>query len=267
MMPTEADSGHVARTLRTLELLAERPRSTAELADELSVHPRTVRRLMSRFITEGYAEGGEPEGREYRATVKVVALAGHVLSRTDLVRVATPYVARLRDLANESAHLSVPRSEAVIHLVREISQNAVVVVPRLGDLVPYHSTAVGKALLAFLPEQEARVGTQPMQRLTDHTIVGLADLLLEIATVRQSGYAVEDLENETTVRGAAAPILDHTSAAIGALGVVAPASRLHSEDLHRIGRTTADLAAELSAALGFSGTRISSPLTANSFDV
>ena len=253
MPATDAESRHVARTLRALELLAERPRSRSELAAELGVHPRTVRRLINRLVAEGYVAGSGPEGREYEVTLKIVALAGRVLEKTDVVRIAFPYVTRLRNLTGEAAHLSVPGETAVMHLVQETTESVVMVKPRLGEQVPYHSTAVGKALLTFLPERWEHLRAGPLERFTEHTIVDAADLLVELATVRQRGYAVDNLENSVDLRGVAAPVFDHSGAAIGALGISAPSSRLLPEQLPELGQTVADVAGALSAALGFAG--------------
>ena len=136
MMETKDGSQHIARTLRALELLSERVQSESELADVLRVHPRTARRLLERLSAEGYATqtGVEPE---YTATLKIVTLAGLVLGRTDLLRVAFPYVVRLRNRTGEASHLSVPSARAVVHLQQETGESPVMVKPNLGEQVPY----------------------------------------------------------------------------------------------------------------------------------
>ncbi len=247
----EVEARHVVRTLRALELLALRPRSQAELARELGVHPRTARRLLGRLQAEGYV-ARENKGRpEFAATLKIVALAGHVIDRTDIVRTALPFVSRLRAETGEGAYLSIPGDDAVMHLVHEPAENVVMVKPRLGEQAPYHATAFGKALLAHLPERLEYVLGCSLERWTPYTIVESADLLIELATVRERGYATDDRENSLDVRSVAASVFAHSGDAVAALGVSAPATRLSAQDLPRVGALVAEAALSLSAALGF----------------
>jgi DNA-binding IclR family transcriptional regulator len=96
------EAWHVARTLRTMELLATRPRSAPELADALGVHVRTARRVLTRLESEGYVTVTEDRRRRYRPTMRVVALAGLVMERAELTAVAVPQW-RLRRRCSASA--------------------------------------------------------------------------------------------------------------------------------------------------------------------
>ena len=150
LVESKDGSQHVARTLRALELLSERPRTESEFAEALHIHPRTVRRLISRLVAEGYAAPTGPQG-EFTATLRLVTLAGRILERTELVRLAFPYVVELRNRTGEASHLSVAAERAVTHLLQETGENIVMVKPNLGEQVPFHCSAVGKVLLAHLP--------------------------------------------------------------------------------------------------------------------
>ncbi len=246
------EARHVVRTLRALELLTARSLSAPELAAELDVHVRTARRLLQRLADEGYV-AGEARGRRYSATMKVVGLAGRVLDRTDLVRVAFPFVTRLRNQAREAAHLSVPTETAVMHLIQETGESIVMVKPRLGEQVPYHATAVGKALLAYLPEQWDRLRDRPLESFTERTIVDPADLLVELVVIRERGCAFDDQENSLDLRCVAAPVFDFSAKVVGSLGISAPVSRLMPEDFSRVGVVVIEVAGALSQALGFDG--------------
>ena len=250
MLKTE--SWHVVRTLRVLECLALRPHTEVELARQLEVHPRTVRRLARRLIAEGYAIESSP--RVYVATLRIVALAGHIVERTDLVRTAFPYVVSLRNRTGEAAHLSVPSDNEVIHLVQETGKSVVTVKPRLGEQVPYHCTAVGKALLAYLSAQYEHISDNSLQRFTEHTIVNRADLLRELATIRERGYATDDREYSLELRCVAAPVFSASGGVVAAIGISAPSSRLLVKHFSGMGKIVAQTALELSGALGFAFT-------------
>jgi len=248
---TTAESSHVVRTLRALEALALGPCTTTRLATELDAHPRTIRRLLARLVEEGYATHTGAARGEFVATLKLVALAGHVIERTDLVRTAFPYVARLRNATGEAAQFSVPGEEGVLHLVQETGESVVMVKPRLGEQVPYHCTASGKALLAYLPERLQRVLAGDLERFTEHTIVDRGDLLLELAAIRERGYAVDELELSLDLRCVAAPVRDHSGAVVGCIGISAPSLRLAAEQVEPVADSVVQTAAALSQTLGF----------------
>ena len=246
----KTESWHVARTLRALELLSERPFSETDLAHELKVHPRTARRLLARLVTEGYVAQARL-GTGYTATLKVVTLAGRVIERTDLVRTAFPYVVALRNRTGEASHLSVPGEEKVIHLIQETGESVVMVKPRLGEQVPYHCTAVGKALLAYLPEHCERLLGHRLQQFTKYTIVDPAALRSELRKTRERGYAFDDREYSLELRCVAAPVFAASGELVAAIGVSAPASRLPTRQSSNTGKVVLETSNELSEALGF----------------
>jgi DNA-binding IclR family transcriptional regulator len=252
---SSVESAHVVRTLRVLEALAERSPTASDLATELEVHPRTIRRLLARLVDEGYATPVPGQRGTHAATLKLVALAGHVLDRTDLVRVAFPYVAQLRNATGEAAHFSIPSDGGVLHLVQETGESVVMVKPRLGEQVPYHCTASGKALLAHLPERVEQVLTAGLPAYTERTLTDPAALLLELTRVRARGYAVDDMELSEDLRCVAAPVRDHTGAAIGCVGVSAPALRLALEDVPLVATSVVEVADAFSRTLGFAARR------------
>lgn len=246
---SDASSYHVTRTLRTLELLSQRPRTAPDVAEALQVHPRTARRLLSQLVADGYVEQAGYRG-EYALTLKIVALAGPVVDRTDLVRVAFPYVVRLRNETGETSHFGVPREGGVMHLAQESGESIVSVTSRLGDVRPYHSTAIGKAVLANSPQMWKPVIEAGLARYTERTIVDPADLLLELNATRERGYSVDDGENDLELRCCAAPVFGQGGEVVAALGMSAPASRLERDRLPAVGAIVAGVAQQLSGALG-----------------
>lgn len=246
----EFEPYHVTRTMRTLELLAERPLTQAALADALQIHRRTARRLLAPLVDAGYAVRVGDRRPQYAATLKLVRLAGAVVERADLVKVAFPHVVRLRDLTGEAAHLCVAREDGVMHLVEETGDSVVTVKPAVGEVVPYHCTAVGKALLAHRVELLKSVFAGGLRRFTEHTIVDPAELLYQLTQVREQGCALDDREYHLELRCLAAPVFDRSHQAIGAIGVSGPASRLRPEDVPQISETVVSAAAQLSQALG-----------------
>jgi DNA-binding IclR family transcriptional regulator len=243
------EAWHVTRTMRSLELLAVKPRSAVEVANVLGVHPRTARRLLNRLVVEGYVTRGGPQRRQFAMTLKLVSVAGHALERADLVREALPFVQRLRDDARATARLSVPSYRSAMPLVHEEAADRAPL-PQLGRKLPCHACAPGKALLAYRTPWCEAVLTHPLEAHTERTIIDAADLLVELAAVRERGYAAEHDEFETGSGGIAAPVFDHNGEAIAALGIDVPAARVLAEE-PQLARAVTRAAAALSEALGY----------------
>lgn len=248
------DGGHVARILQCLEALASGPCTTNDLANGLGVHRRTVLRTLKSMIELGYASiVGQDNGQPlYRATLKLTTLAQGVTAGSDLREMSAPFVSRVRDATNESAHLSVGVTGGVRHLVQAEGGGLVMVWPRTAELVSYHATAVGKAILAFDEQLLRRVATH-LVAYTQRTIITEHRLRDELARIRQSRVSVDDQENNVELRCVASPVFD-SSGVIGALGVSAPASRFGTASVRSAGREVRAAAAELSAQLGHRAT-------------
>jgi DNA-binding IclR family transcriptional regulator len=241
------EAWHVSRTLRALEFVALGPRSAGDVADALGIHVRTARRLLERLVEEGYLARQPGPRRHYVSTMRVVALAGHVVEHNELVRVARPFLARLQAECGQVAHLTVPSLLSVLCALHEMG-GGTTTHPSLGERVPAHATAAGKALLGARPEWRRHVLAQPLERFTIRTLVDSRVLEEDVLVARMSGYAVEDGEYREGIRAVAAPVFSHTGEAVGALGV---AGELEAARLHQLGKVAAQMAAGLSEALGF----------------
>jgi IclR family transcriptional regulator, acetate operon repressor len=245
------EAWHVTRTLRAMELLAIQPRSAPELADALGVHVRTARRVLKRLESEGYVIVSEGRRRRYRPTMRVVALAGQVVERAELTRIAVSHVSALREELGEGCHMCVPSHLFALCLVHAPAGTADTPRPQLRELVPCHCTAAGKALLAWRDAWREAVLEQRLESFTERTTVGPEALRRELARTVARGYAVEDREFDPDTRGLAAPVFADTGEAVAALAVAAPVSRLPAERYGEIGAAVTRAAAALSAELGF----------------
>ncbi len=246
---SEAESDRVAQTLRALEFFAAEPATHIDLATKLGVHPRTARRLMSRLQAEGYLSAADAE-RRHTVTMKLVSLAGRIVVRTALVQVAVPYVVQLRNLTDEASHLCVPREEGAMHLIQESGHNAVMVRSQVGEIAPYPRTAVGKALLAHMPEQLEVELKRCLSAGAASAVCG-EGLIAELERIRTCGWAGDDREHDPDLCCIAAPVFDHAGQVVGALGMSAPATRLRLDQFSDCGETVKKIADALSVALGY----------------
>lgn len=246
---TAPESWHVSRTLRALELLAFGPRSAVEVAEAAGIHERTARRLLHRLIDEGYVRRLPAQRAGYAATLRLLAVAGHLAEHSALTQTSRPYVARLRDQTDYTTRLAVPSYRSVLIIVQEPGAGPAASAVRFGEQLPCHATALGKALLAHRPRWQDDVLSQPLQAETERTITSVERLRGELEKVREHGVAVGRGEFRADVSALAAPIFDDTGTAIAALGIAVPHGQLTQDRLPQLADVVTSHAASISSAL------------------
>jgi IclR family acetate operon transcriptional repressor len=127
----------------------------------------------------------------------------------------------------------------------------------IGQSDAAHATATGKAMLAWLPEEQIRriVGSQGMTRFTDNTVTDFGEFLEALRLVRRSGYAVDREEFQPGVICIGAAIRDHVGAVVGAISASTPSMRANQDHLDRMRDEVVAAANALSAELGEPGSR------------
>jgi IclR family acetate operon transcriptional repressor len=128
---------------------------------------------------------------------------------------------------------------------------------RVGKRSPAHATAIGKALMSRLSDDEvrARYGNRALERRTPRTVRRVGSLLEHLGQARAEGWAADAEELEPGLRCVAAPVTDHTGVVVAAVGLSGPAGRLTPAVIAGLGRDLRATAAEISAALGAPGGR------------
>jgi DNA-binding IclR family transcriptional regulator len=150
----------------------------------------------------------------------------------DLRETAHPHLVALRDRTRETTQIAILDHWQVVYLERMISPFPVGVMrSRAGAILPAYCTALGKTLLAFMPEAEveAWAATQKFPALTPSTITSGRRLLKELRVIRHRGYGIDDEEREKGVRCLAAPIQNHHGEVVAAVSIAGPIDRLPRE--------------------------------------
>lgn len=242
------------RTLDLLELLAERTGglTLTEMTEALAVPKNTVFRIATTLVLRGYAERDE-NAKTYRLTRSLLRLGHHALGGEDLVRLAAPVLARLRDESGETALLGTLSGTRGIVLDQMPSPQPVKVVVEIGHAFPLLTAAPAKALLAFLPSEkrDPLLATIRFERKTRHTLRSAAAYRRELVAVSRTGYALDRGEESDSYRCAAAPVFNHRGEAVAALWISGPADRLPAARLAEQGTRVKRHAGELSRRLGF----------------
>ena len=244
----------VDRAIGILDLLAQGGwRTGAEVARELKVHRSTALRLLGTLERHALVERDRRTAR-YRLGRRLAQLASVVTGEFDLRDVARPVCERLAAAAGETATLDVLVGDVIVPIEQATASTSVVSVSWLGRRTPAHSTASGKAILAFGPVAvRERLLAEPMERLTPHTIIDRGELEAQLDEARRVGIARTHEELEVGLDAIAAPVFGADGEVVAALDVSGPSHRLRAAV--ELDRLTRDGAAELSRRLGHRGKR------------
>ena len=246
------------RAAAILEEIAAHPEgiALADLCRNVGLHSSTTFHLVRTLVQLGFASQ-LPESRKYRIGRKLFSLAAGALDENELVARATPLLEVLADQTGETSHFAIRSGDEIVIVARIDGPGMFQVANHAGGVRPGNATAIGKVLLASLaPEQLERwFAGAPLQRLTPKTIVERDELLTELADVRRSGIAFDDGEYSPELRCLAVPVYDFRGRIAGAIGISGPMWRLSLKSLQDKSRQVFDVAARLSAELGYHGAK------------
>ena len=228
----------------------------AEVARRAEIDNATAFRFLNTLVEIGYVN--QVEGtRKFRLALKVLDLGFNAIARSDLRERARPILRGLTGTINEAASVGVLDGPDVIYVERVQAGLARLGVDiRIGSRVPAYSTAVGHAILAWLPPsaQISILQSRPRKQLTETTPTDLDVLLARLAEVRRRGYAVSDQETVSGVYVLAAPVLDIDGIPLAGLSIAAPAFQTTLKDFENAGaRPVMQAARELSLSLQTTG--------------
>jgi DNA-binding IclR family transcriptional regulator len=152
----------------------------------------------------------------------------------------------------DTVHLAVLDRGDVIYIDKIESPSRVQMVSHIGGRVPAHCTGLGKAMLAYLGQDEIRriVEERGLALYTPATIVSMDALTAELSAVRARGYAVDEGEHESMVRCVAAPIRDSRTQVVGAVSATTVVTGWEAEHRAAMTRAVVEVARSISATLG-----------------
>src|SRR5829696_5772715 len=185
--------------------------TAAEVAARAGLDRGTAFRLIHTLVGLGYLRAVPDGGRRFRLTLKCLELGHSVLAAGDLPGHAEPLLRELVPAVADAGSLGVLDRGEVIYLARvDAGLERHGVVRRPGSRIGAYATALGQAILAWLPQQEqvAHLESVARVKLSERTLTDLDALLARLAEVRARGYAISDGENAYGLVTVAAPVLD-----------------------------------------------------------
>jgi DNA-binding IclR family transcriptional regulator len=241
------------RAFAVLDLLgeSETPLGLAQVASSLQLHKSTAHRFL--MVLEKHRMVERTVGGKFRLGLRLFDLGNRAIEQYDLRERAQPHLRRLVAETEETAHLCILEGAHVIYIDKIEPARSVRMITRIGASNPVHCTSVGKAMLAFLPEERLTdiLGRLRFERYTNHTLSTVEALRAEIEKTRRRGYAVDDEEFEEGLRCIAVPVLDAQRLPVAAVSVSGPSFRVTAQKLPSIANHLLQCVRGISMDMGF----------------
>ncbi|MGQ9600652.1 MAG: IclR family transcriptional regulator [Anaerolineae bacterium] len=244
----------VEKTLDILEFLGQNNQEFGlpELSQALRIPKVTLFRYLHTLEQRKYVRKN-PENDKYVLGLKILELSSHALDSLSVHEVALPYMRELQSRFEETVNLAVLEGAEVVYIEILESPRAFKMSSHVGGRELPHSTSLGKAMLAFLPDEEVKqiVKVKGLPKRTENTISTEDQLQDELAAIRQRGYAIDDEENEIGARCVGVPIFDRRGRAIAAISLSGPAFRFSPAEVEAMGTALQNAAARISERIGY----------------
>lgn len=249
-MATEK-SGTVGKALGLLTLLGDYPEgATVGQIAAVGGYPfSTVYRLLNTLVSTGFASF-DPQQKKYRLGLRVYQLGQKVASTRGFEGVAAPILQRLTKATGESSILGVLDGTHFL-TVRKVDGQQFRITTDPGDHGSLHTSAIGKALLAFADTatRERLLETLELTPRTEHSLTDRDELRRQTERIREQGWAGQQEENDVGMAAIAVPVLSSSQRLIAAVALAAPLFRTDLTGLQRclpaLRQAAADLALEL----------------------
>lgn len=180
--------------------------SASEIVAKVGLPRPVVRRILLTFEHLGYVRS---QHGVWSLTPRILELGAGYFGAASLPEIAHPIMSDLVESTGETCSVGVLDGTDVIHVARVEDRRPLPDAVRVGMRLPAHATALGKVLLASLPEEalDDYFATAPLERHTPQTITDPVVLQARLAGVRSRGYDVSVEELHPGMVAAAVPIL------------------------------------------------------------
>ena len=245
----------VDRALLLLETIAEAggEATLTDLSKRTGLNISTCHHLLATLIQRGFA--AKVPGRRLYALGSRIHFLGHTCLQVDLPRRAQPYLETVNRATGETVHLAALQGDAVVTVAVRAARHALRADSgKIGKAEAPHAMSLGKAILAWLPEDEIRrMLTGGMKRYTDNTITEFSDFIESLRIVRRYGYAIDREEYRPGVICVGAAIRDQAGTVIGAISASTPTLRADERHIALMCSEICAATRALSAEFGDSG--------------
>ena len=243
----------IEKALDLLELLAEKESlNLLELA-ELTNRPKSsLFRIITTLENRGYITRSESNDK-YCLGIKILDLSKKFLESNNIRHAALAEMNGLLDKYGESVNLGILKDGEITYVEVLEGTHQLRFKDEVGSKAPFHATAMGKVILAYLSDEEMNQFLQQenMAAFTPYTIVNLAELKKQLPEIKKVGYAVDTQENVLGVKCIAAPIFNMYGKVDAAISLSGTIHRINDGNIDAISKDVVFAAKNISRKMGF----------------
>ena len=246
-----APVGVVGKVIQILERLDQAPAGLLlrEIVTSTNINKSTAYRFLSHLESEGYVFR-DSEGY-YMVGPKLARLGNGATYQATLCRTSAGILEKLCTDTGETVNLAVLDGSEILYLSVFESQHTFRMVSEVGRRRPLYCTALGKAVLAYLPPEQQKkiISATSYERFTPHTICSAEELDKDLHKIHRRGYALDDEETVVGARCIAVAILNRDHKVIGGISVSGPVVRVTKRQIPEIAALLRSAAEEVARRL------------------
>jgi len=222
----------LARGLHVIRAFAgvDQRLTIADVSRATGLTRAVVRRCLYTLRELGYAA---TDGRAYFLQPRILNLGYAYLSTAPVPIAAQPVLEEMSEMLGEASSVAVLDDGAVVYVARAATKRIMSVTLGVGSRLPAYCTALGRALLAYLSEEQVATELAKVEFVahTKHTVTSRKELEELLVAVRTDGYALNDQELEIGLRSIAVPVRNVVGTVVAAMNVSTQASRVSHREL------------------------------------
>lgn len=231
----ETPAGHIQSLEKGLRILDEfieapAPLKLADIVRRFDMDRASAFRFLQTLEHRGFLRK-DPVTKEYDVGGRIYYWASRLREKTRLIDTFHDQLQRLASVTRQTTHLGLFVNDRVLLADFALSDSLISIRHVIGVLEPLYSSAVGKAVLAFLPQarQEALIGRMEFVRFTNNTITNADALRIDLAVTRERGYALDKNETHEGLTCVARPIFDAQGLPVASMGITCVTALIGSE--------------------------------------
>ena len=221
------------RALTILEYIAKKPEGVSfkEICDISGLPKSSTHNLVQTLCNMNYLQK-KGNYNEYQIGLKAFEVGSSYLSTNPFFSAAKGIVENISKECRQTAHLGILVGTDVLYLYKFDSNQSLRIASEIGKRMPAHATAIGKALLAGLSDEELQnlYSGYAFNHITKNTIVSFSVLLEQIENIRKTQFATEKEESSPFIQCIAVPILNRQKKTIAAISVSYPVYQKEADE-------------------------------------
>jgi DNA-binding IclR family transcriptional regulator len=242
------------RVLQIMEYVAAQRDgfSHTDLAKALEIPKSSLTGLLRDLVSTGYLHKNQETG-VFTIGVQVLTLANAYLRGVNIVRLGQPIIGSLFSQINEYSMLCIASELEYVIVCAESVPTPVAHSLQIGHRGPLFCSAVGKAMLAYMPpdQSDAILRKSDRKAITPYTRTDIKSIKADLDEIRKKGIAYSHQENFIGVTGVAAPVLNASGVPVASIGVALPTGAFESRRMKKIETQVKHAAKIFSEQLGW----------------